>query len=43
MTKLPTIVNSLQITTNANKVQLWTVIPYAVATPTTGAFVHHNP
>ncbi|KAL6851780.1 MFS general substrate transporter [Trichoderma novae-zelandiae] len=32
---LPTIVNDLQITTNANKVQLWTVIPYAVATPTT--------
>ncbi|GFP59743.1 uncharacterized transporter C1002.16c [Trichoderma asperellum] len=34
---LPTIVNALQITTNANKVQLWTVIPYAVATPTTVA------
>ncbi|UKZ83772.1 hypothetical protein TrVFT333_011585 [Trichoderma virens FT-333] len=32
---LPTIVNDLKITTNANKVQLWTVIPYAVATPTT--------
>ncbi|KAK0759221.1 hypothetical protein N5P37_008103 [Trichoderma harzianum] len=33
--KLPTIVNDLKITSNANKVQLWTVIPYAVATPTT--------
>ncbi|KAK4082219.1 uncharacterized protein Triagg1_2031 [Trichoderma aggressivum f. europaeum] len=32
---LPTIVNDLKITSNANKVQLWTVIPYAVATPTT--------
>ncbi|KAL7929794.1 major facilitator superfamily domain-containing protein [Trichoderma chlorosporum] len=32
---LPTIVNDLKITTNANKVQLWTVIPYAVATPIT--------
>ncbi|PTB72454.1 MFS general substrate transporter [Trichoderma longibrachiatum ATCC 18648] len=35
---LPTIVNDLKITTNANKVQLWTVIPYAVATPTTSPF-----
>ncbi|PTB63491.1 MFS general substrate transporter [Trichoderma citrinoviride] len=35
---LPTIVNDLHITTNANKVQLWTVIPYAVATPTTSSF-----
>lgn len=34
---LPTIVNALQITSNANTVQLWTVIPYAVATPTTVA------
>jgi hypothetical protein len=43
--KLPTIVNDLKITTNANKVQLWTVIPYAVATPTTSPFdpITHTP
>ncbi|EGR46430.1 uncharacterized protein TRIREDRAFT_123120 [Trichoderma reesei QM6a] len=42
---LPTIVNDLKITTNANKVQLWTVIPYAVATPTTSPFdpITHTP
>ncbi|KAJ9145301.1 MFS transporter [Pleurostoma richardsiae] len=32
---LPTIVNDLKITSNANQSQLWTVIPYAVATPVT--------
>lgn len=34
--QLPTIVNSLHITKNANETQLWTVIPYAIATPITG-------
>ncbi|KAK0625399.1 major facilitator superfamily domain-containing protein [Bombardia bombarda] len=32
---LPTIVNDLHITSNANEAQLWSVIPYAVATPVT--------
>ncbi|PHH85287.1 hypothetical protein CDD83_639 [Cordyceps sp. RAO-2017] len=32
---LPTIVNDLHIASNPNTVQLWTVIPYAVATPVT--------
>ncbi|OAQ67850.1 MFS transporter [Pochonia chlamydosporia 170] len=32
---LPTIVNALKITSSANQTQLWTVIPYAVATPIT--------
>lgn len=34
--QLPTIVNALKITDSANQTQLWTVIPYAVATPITG-------
>ncbi|AEO68110.1 uncharacterized protein THITE_160239 [Thermothielavioides terrestris NRRL 8126] len=32
---LPTIINDLKITSNANETQLWSVIPYAVATPIT--------
>ncbi|UNI22514.1 hypothetical protein JDV02_008397 [Purpureocillium takamizusanense] len=32
---LPTIVNDMHIANNANETQLWTVIPYAVATPVT--------
>ncbi|KAM4061580.1 major facilitator superfamily protein [Hirsutella rhossiliensis] len=32
---LPTIVNDLNIASNPNTAQLWTVIPYAVATPVT--------
>ncbi|KAK3936859.1 major facilitator superfamily domain-containing protein [Diplogelasinospora grovesii] len=32
---LPTIVNDLHITSDANQTQLWSVIPYAVATPIT--------
>ncbi|KAK2603821.1 hypothetical protein QQS21_004023 [Conoideocrella luteorostrata] len=32
---LPTIVDDLHITSSANQTQLWTVIPYAVATPIT--------
>lgn len=34
---LPTIIEDSGFTTNANKVQLWSVIPYAVATVFTGA------
>lgn len=33
---LPTIIKDSGFTTNANKVQLWSVIPYAVATVFTG-------
>lgn len=33
---LPTIINDMHITANANQTQLWSVIPYAVATPVTG-------
>lgn len=33
---LPTIINDMHITSNANQTQLWSVIPYAVATPVTG-------
>ncbi|KAF5671616.1 major facilitator superfamily transporter [Fusarium denticulatum] len=33
---LPTIVNDLHIASSANQAQLWSVIPYAVATPVTG-------
>ncbi|KZL63343.1 major facilitator superfamily transporter [Colletotrichum incanum] len=32
---LPTIINDLHIASNSNEVQLWSVIPYAVATPVT--------
>ncbi|KAK0713164.1 major facilitator superfamily domain-containing protein [Lasiosphaeria miniovina] len=32
---LPTIINDLHITSNPNQSQLWSVIPYAVATPVT--------
>ncbi|EFQ34342.1 major facilitator superfamily transporter [Colletotrichum graminicola M1.001] len=32
---LPTIINDLHIAANTNEVQLWSVIPYAVATPFT--------
>ncbi|KAF3763237.1 MFS general substrate transporter [Cryphonectria parasitica EP155] len=32
---LPTIINGLGITSNSNETQLWSVIPYAVATPVT--------
>ncbi|GJN82040.1 hypothetical protein PLIIFM63780_005577 [Purpureocillium lilacinum] len=32
---LPTIVNDMHIASNPNETQLWTVIPYAVATPVT--------
>ncbi|KAK3346651.1 major facilitator superfamily domain-containing protein [Lasiosphaeria hispida] len=32
---LPTIINDLKITTDPNQSQLWSVIPYAVATPVT--------
>ncbi|KAK4231833.1 putative major facilitator superfamily transporter [Podospora fimiseda] len=32
---LPTIINDLKITSNPNETQLWSVIPYAVATPIT--------
>ncbi|PHH60600.1 hypothetical protein CDD81_1427 [Ophiocordyceps australis] len=32
---LPTIVNEMHIASSANTAQLWTVIPYAVATPVT--------
>lgn len=35
---LPTIIKDSGFTTNANKVQLWSVIPYAVATVFTGKF-----
>jgi hypothetical protein len=34
--QLPTIINDMQITSSANQTQLWSVIPYAVATPITG-------
>ncbi|KAK0611644.1 major facilitator superfamily domain-containing protein [Immersiella caudata] len=37
---LPTIINDLKITSDPNQSQLWSVIPYAVATPVTG--VHPN-
>lgn len=33
---LPTIINDMHITSDANQTQLWSVIPYAVATPVTG-------
>lgn len=33
--QLPTIVSGLGITANSNETQLWSVIPYAVATPVT--------
>lgn len=33
---LPTIINDMHITSNPNQTQLWSVIPYAVATPVTG-------
>lgn len=33
---LPTIINDMKITSDANQTQLWSVIPYAVATPVTG-------
>ncbi|KAI8294801.1 hypothetical protein K4K56_001065 [Colletotrichum sp. SAR 10_98] len=36
---LPTIINDLHIASNANQSQLWSVIPYAVATPVT-AFIY---
>ncbi|KAM7221971.1 Major facilitator superfamily domain containing protein [Rhypophila decipiens] len=32
---LPTIINDMHITSNPNETQLWSVIPYAVATPVT--------
>ncbi|KAF2404699.1 MFS general substrate transporter [Trichodelitschia bisporula] len=32
---LPTIINALHITSGPNETQLWSVIPYAVATPVT--------
>ncbi|KAK3385150.1 major facilitator superfamily domain-containing protein [Podospora didyma] len=32
---LPTIINDLKFTSNPNQSQLWSVIPYAVATPVT--------
>ncbi|RBQ64628.1 hypothetical protein FVER14953_21686 [Fusarium verticillioides] len=32
---LPTIVNDLHIASSANQAQLWSVIPYAIATPVT--------
>ncbi|KAH6623471.1 major facilitator superfamily domain-containing protein [Chaetomium tenue] len=32
---LPTIINDMHITSSANETQLWSVIPYAVATPIT--------
>ncbi|KAK3313069.1 major facilitator superfamily domain-containing protein [Apodospora peruviana] len=32
---LPTIINDLKITSDPNQTQLWSVIPYAVATPVT--------
>ncbi|KAF6811008.1 major facilitator superfamily transporter [Colletotrichum musicola] len=32
---LPTIINDLHIASNPNEAQLWSVIPYAVATPVT--------
>lgn len=32
---LPTIINDMHITSDANQTQLWSVIPYAVATPVT--------
>lgn len=35
---LPTIIKDSGFTTNPNKVQLWSVIPYAVATVFTGKF-----
>lgn len=35
---LPTIINDMHITSDANQTQLWSVIPYAVATPVTGEF-----
>lgn len=34
--QLPTIISDMKITSNANETQLWSVIPYAVATPITG-------
>lgn len=36
MAQLPTIINGMGITANSNETQLWSVIPYAVATPVTG-------
>ncbi|GKT50074.1 putative transporter [Colletotrichum spaethianum] len=32
---LPTIINDMHIASNSNQVQLWSVVPYAVATPVT--------
>lgn len=40
---LPTIINDMHITSNANQTQLWSVIPYAVATPVTGESQHPHP
>ncbi len=34
--KLPTIIKEMGIANNANQVQLWSVIPFAIATPFTG-------
>ena len=36
MLQLPTIIHDMNITSDANQTQLWSVIPYAVATPITG-------
>lgn len=41
--QLPTIINDLNITSNPNQTQLWSVIPYAVATPVTGLCCPHPP
>lgn len=40
---LPTIINDMHITSDANQTQLWSVIPYAVATPVTGVSPIINP
>ncbi|KAK3897688.1 major facilitator superfamily domain-containing protein [Staphylotrichum tortipilum] len=34
---LPTIINDMHLTSNPNETQLWSVIPYAIATPITVA------
>src|SRR4051812_32839831 len=40
--QLPTIINDMKIASNPNQVQLWSVIPYAVATPVTGTMIQRD-
>lgn len=38
--QLPTIIENLDFAKTANEVQLWSVIPYAVAAVITGEYYH---